>query len=72
MVLIGDSCFAEAAPLNGEGLPVAYATGSLPPRDELPLINGQTALNLDFLQWDELPLINGQTAFKIFLGYVII
>jgi hypothetical protein len=31
--------------LIGEDLPVAYATGSLPPRDELPLINVQTALN---------------------------
>ena len=37
------SCFAAAAPLIGEGLPIAYATGSLPPRDELPLINVQTA-----------------------------
>jgi len=35
---------AAAAPLNGEDLPVAYATGSLPPRDELPLINVQAAL----------------------------
>jgi len=34
-----------AAPLIGEGLPVAYATGSLPPRDELPLINVQAASN---------------------------
>jgi hypothetical protein len=39
---------SAAAPLIGEGLPVAYATGSLPPRDELPLINVQTALNLDY------------------------
>jgi len=31
--------------LIGEGLPVAYATGSLPPRDELPLINVHAALN---------------------------
>jgi len=31
--------------LIGEGLPVAYATGSLPPRDELPLINVQAASN---------------------------
>ena len=48
IIMIGGSCFAAAAPLNGEDLPVAYATGSLPPRDELPLINEQTALNLDY------------------------
>ena len=48
IIMIGGSCFAAAAPLIGEDLPVAYATGSLPPRDELPLINEQTALNLDY------------------------
>ena len=48
IIMIGGSCFAAAAPLIGEDLPVAFATGSLPPRDELPLINVQTALNLDY------------------------
>ena len=36
---------SAAAPLIGEDLPVAFATGSLPPRDELPLINVQAASN---------------------------
>ena len=48
LIMIGGSCFAAAAPLIGEDLPVAFATGSLPPRDELPLINVQAALNLDY------------------------
>ena len=33
--------WVAAAPLIGEDLPVAYATVSLPPRDELPGINVQ-------------------------------
>ena len=37
--------WVAAAPLIGEDLPVAYATGSLPPRNELPLFNVQAALN---------------------------
>ena len=39
--VIDGSWLVAAAPLIGEDLPVAYATGSLPPRDELPLINVQ-------------------------------
>ena len=38
---------ADAAWIE-EDLPVAFANGSLPPRDELPLINVQAALKPEF------------------------
>ena len=46
--------------------PICFANGSLPPRDELPLINVQTALNLGLLLWDELQLIKVQAALNLY------